>query len=221
MFAVVKTGGKQFRVTADDTIKVEKLPGDAGDIITLDEVLMLGGEGNVQIGAPRIEGASVAAEILEQARDKKIVVFKKRRRQNYRRKKGHRQPLTVLKVREILTGGAKPSVTASAKPKQKDPVDPAATPARAASANPTATIVDDVALIDGVGPKIKEKLEAAGITGLAPLAEMSDDTKAKLDEAGLLKRAETDEWKEQAQELLDGKPPRAKVDQEAAAKKDD
>lgn len=215
MYAVVKTGGKQFRVSADDVIKVEKLEGDAGDIVTLDEVLMVGGDGAAEIGAPKVEGAAVAAEILEQGRDKKITIFKKRRRQNYRRKKGHRQPMTVLKVREILTGGAKPSVKASAPAPKKE-----AAPAPAAAEAPKADIVDDVALIGGVGPKLKEKLAGVGITSLAPLAEMSDETKAKLDEIGAAKRAETDEWQEQAKELLAGKPPRAKVDQEAA-KKDD
>ena len=210
MYAVVKTGGKQFRVAANDVIKVEKLTGDAGDIVTLDQVLMVGGDGDAQVGAPLLDGASVAAEILEQARDKKIVVFKKRRRQNYRRKKGHRQPMTVLKVREILTGGAKPSVKASAKPAPKKEAAPAAAEG----------VKDDVSLIGGVGPKLKEKLAGVGIESLKPLAEMSDETKAKLDEVGLLSRSETEEWAEQAKELLAGKPPRAKTDQ-AAAKKDD
>ncbi len=210
MYAVVKTGGKQFRVAANDVIKVEKLTGDAGDIVTLDQVLMVGGDGDAQVGAPLLDGASVAAEILEQARDKKIVVFKKRRRQNYRRKKGHRQPMTVLKVREILTGGAKPSVKASAKPAPKKEAAPAAAEG----------VKDDVSLIGGVGPKLKEKLAGVGIESLKPIAEMSDETKAKLDEVGLLSRSETEEWAEQAKELLAGKPPRAKTDQ-AAAKKDD
>lgn len=217
MYAVVKTGGKQFRVSADDVIKVEKLAGDAGDMVTLEDVLMVGGNGAPEIGAPRVDGASVAAEILEQARDKKITVFKKRRRQNYRRKKGHRQPMTVLKVREILTGGAKPSAKAAAPAPKKE-----ASPKTEAPAESSKTeIIDDVALIGGVGPKLKEKLEGVGITSLAPIAEMSDETKAKLDEIGAAKRAETDEWQEQAKELLAGKPPRAKVDQAAAAEKKD
>jgi large subunit ribosomal protein L21 len=115
MYAVVKTGGKQFRVTGGDVIKVEKLAGEAGETVTLGEVLMLGGD-TPEIGAPTVAGASVAAEILEQARDKKVIVFKKRRRQNYRRKKGHRQEMTVLRIDEILTGGAKPSGKKDAKP---------------------------------------------------------------------------------------------------------
>jgi len=112
MYAVVKTGGKQYRVSKDDILKVERLPGEAGDVITLDDVLMLADGADVTVGAPVIDGASVAAEILEQKRDRKIIVFKKRRRQNYRRKAGHRQHLTVLKVTDILTGGAKPKPAA-------------------------------------------------------------------------------------------------------------
>lgn len=101
MYAVLKTGGKQYRVAAEEVIKVEKLDGEAGDKITLDEVLMVGEGDDVKVGAPFVKGATVEAEILEQARAKKIIVFKKRRRQNYRRKKGHRQHLTVLRIKTI------------------------------------------------------------------------------------------------------------------------
>lgn len=99
-YAVIKTGGKQYRVKAGDVIAVEKLAGEAGDKIKLDQVLMVGGD-KVKVGAPLLDGVSVDAEILEQMRDKKIIVFKKRRRQNYRRKKGHRQELTTLKINSI------------------------------------------------------------------------------------------------------------------------
>ncbi|MEM9839672.1 MAG: 50S ribosomal protein L21 [Pseudomonadota bacterium] len=99
-YAVIKTGGKQFRVTAGDVIHVEKLAGEAGDKVTLDKVLMVGGDA-VKVGAPLIEGATVDAEIVDQTRAPKIVVFKKRRRQNYRRKKGHRQNMTTLKINSI------------------------------------------------------------------------------------------------------------------------
>ncbi|MEM6649235.1 MAG: 50S ribosomal protein L21 [Pseudomonadota bacterium] len=219
MYAVVKTGGKQFRVAANDVIKVEKLAGDAGDIVTLDHVLMIGGD-SPEVGAPLVEGASVAAEILEQARDKKIIVFKKRRRQNYRRKKGHRQPMTVLRVSEILTGGAKPSGKVAAKPAAKKS-EPAIKDAEQKAPLGTGNIKDDVALIGGVGPKLKEKLEGAGITSLTQIAEMDASTIEALDEKLELRgRATRDEWVEQAKELLAGEPPRAKTDQAAAAKKD-
>jgi len=119
MYAVVKTGGKQYRVAAGDTLEIERLPGAAGDMITLDEVLMVGDGANVTVGAPRVAGASVAAEIVEQTRGPKIIIFKKRRRQNSRRKKGHRQDLTLVRIAEILTNGAKPSgVKAAAKKKR-------------------------------------------------------------------------------------------------------
>ncbi len=100
MFAVIRTGGKQYKVAKDDTIKVEKLDGKAGDKVTLNEVLFVGGD-KATLGAPLVKGASVEAEILEQGRGPKIIVFKKKRRQNYRRKKGHRQDLTVLRIKNI------------------------------------------------------------------------------------------------------------------------
>jgi large subunit ribosomal protein L21 len=118
MFAVIKTGGKQYRVAADDVIKVDKLRGDPGEIIQLGEVLVLGGD-NVTLGAPTVSGASVAAEVLEQGRGPKIIAFKKRRRKNSRRKRGHRQEFTLLRVTEILTDGAKPSKTAGSPPRAK------------------------------------------------------------------------------------------------------
>ena len=131
MYAVVKTGGKQYRVSKNDILQVERLAGDAGDVVTLDEVLMLADGSNVTVGAPMIDGASVAAEILEQKRDKKIIVFKKRRRQNYRRKAGHRQHLTILKVTDILTDGAKPKPAAKkAAPKAEKPAEKKTEPKR-------------------------------------------------------------------------------------------
>ncbi|MFQ5625150.1 MAG: 50S ribosomal protein L21 [Methyloligellaceae bacterium] len=113
MYAVIRTGGKQYRVAPDDIIEVEKLSGEAGEIIQFSEVLMLGGDGSARIGAPTVSGASVAAQVIEQKRAGKIIVFKKKRRKNYRRKKGHRQHLTAVRITEILTGGKKPSKTAA------------------------------------------------------------------------------------------------------------
>jgi large subunit ribosomal protein L21 len=97
MFAVIKTGGKQYRVASGDVIKVEKLAGEAGSTIALDQVLMVGDT----IGTPLVAGATVSAEVIAQDRGPKIIVFKKKRRQNYRRKNGHRQDLTVLRITEI------------------------------------------------------------------------------------------------------------------------
>jgi large subunit ribosomal protein L21 len=100
MYAVIKTGGKQYRVSEGDRLRVEKLPGEPGAQITFDEVLMIGGE-KVAVGTPVVKGAKVRAEIVTQGRDKKVIVFKFRRRKNYRRKRGHRQPFTELKITGI------------------------------------------------------------------------------------------------------------------------
>jgi large subunit ribosomal protein L21 len=118
MFAVIRTGGKQYRVAAEDVIKVDKLKGDPGQIVQIGEVLVLGGDA-VTLGAPTVAGASVAAEVLEQGRGSKIIVFKKRRRKNSRRKRGHRQEFTLLRITEILTDGAQPSKAARGKAERK------------------------------------------------------------------------------------------------------
>lgn len=101
MYAVIKTGGKQYRVAEGQMLQVEKLPGEPGDSVTFDQVLLVGGDEAKKVGRPRVDGASVKAEIVAQDRDKKIVVFKFRRRKNYRRKTGHRQPYTEVKITEI------------------------------------------------------------------------------------------------------------------------
>ncbi|TMJ02004.1 MAG: 50S ribosomal protein L21 [Alphaproteobacteria bacterium] len=132
MFAVIKTGGKQYRVAAEDKLKVEKVPGEPGEIIQFGDVLVVGGD-SVTLGTPTIAGASVAAEVLDQGRGPKVIAFKKRRRKNSRRKRGHRQEFTLIRVTEILTDGAKPTVTARRKPEAK----PAEAPAEAGEAAAT------------------------------------------------------------------------------------
>ena len=137
MFAVIKTGGKQYRVAEDQVIQIEKIKGEPGTIVQLSEVLMLGGE-TTQLGAPTITGASVAAEVIEQGRGAKVIAFKKRRRKNSRRKRGHRQEFTRLRITEILTDGKAPSKEARPKvaPKPKPAV--AAEPGAEAEAKPKA-----------------------------------------------------------------------------------
>src|SRR5262249_15647916 len=107
MFAVIKTGGKQYRVAANDLLKVEKVTGNAGDIVEFAEVLMVGVGADATIGAPVVSGALVTAEVVEQGRARKVIAFKKRRRQNSKRTRGHRQELTTIRISEILTDGAK------------------------------------------------------------------------------------------------------------------
>jgi large subunit ribosomal protein L21 len=118
MFAVIKTGGKQYRVAAEDKLKVEKVAGEPGEIIQFGEVLVVGGD-SVTLGNPTVAGASVAAEVVSQGRGDKVIAFKKRRRKNSRRKRGHRQEFTLVRITEILTGGAKPSKEAKPKAEKK------------------------------------------------------------------------------------------------------
>jgi len=128
MFAVFKTGGKQYRVAAEDVLKVDKVKGEPGEIVEFGEVLVVGGD-SVMLGAPIVAGATVAAEVLDQARGPKIIAFKKRRRKNSRRKRGHRQEFTLLRITEILTDGKKANKTAPPRPKRA----PAPMPAPEAS----------------------------------------------------------------------------------------
>lgn len=127
MFAVIKTGGKQYKVAKDDVIAVEKLEADPGATIELTDVLMVGDDKAQTTGTPLVEGATVAAEVVKQDRSAKIIVFKKKRRKDYRRTKGHRQQVTVLRITDILTDGKKPAKKAAAKtPAAKEEPKPAA-----------------------------------------------------------------------------------------------
>ena len=198
MYAVVKTGGKQYRVAKDDTITIERLAAQEGDIVTLDTVLMIADGDAVTVGAPFIEGACVAGEIVAQKRAKKIVIFKKRRRQNYRRKKGHRQHQTVLKVTEILTSGARPAAAKKAAPAPK-----AAAKAEAAG--------DDLKLLSGVGPALEKKLHEAGVTTFAQIAAWGPAEIAEFDEKLSFKgRIERENWVEQAKAFAAGETPNGK-----------
>ena len=117
MFAVIKTGGKQYRVAAEDKIKIDGIDREPGDIVEFGEVLMLGGD-NVQVGAPTVSGAMVAGEVLQHTRGEKVIAFKKRRRKNSRRKRGYRHDFTVIRITEILTDGQKPSKVAKPRPER-------------------------------------------------------------------------------------------------------
>lgn len=109
MYAVVKTGGKQYKVTENDVLRIEKIEAETGTIVTFDEVLLVANDNGVTVGTPMVSGASVAVEILAQKRARKIIIFKKRRRKSSRTKNGHRQHFTLIRISEILTNGAKPS----------------------------------------------------------------------------------------------------------------
>src|SRR5580698_8079135 len=119
MFAVIKTGGRQYRVVPDDVLEIGKIAGDVGTIVQLGEVLLVGGDSPV-LGVPTVPGASVAAEVLQHKRGPKVISFKKRRRKNSRRKRGYRDEITVLRITEILTNDNKPTV--GPRPKREKPV---------------------------------------------------------------------------------------------------
>ena len=206
MYAVIKTGGKQYRVAANDKILIEKLEGEAGDQVHFSEVLMVAGGGTVDVGAPFLTGATVVGEIERQARGPHLIIFKKRRRKHYRRRNGHRQDLTSVTITEILVGGAKPS----GKKVEKKAAAPAAVTAPIAAATSGG---DDISLIGGIGPKIHKALTDLGITTFAQVARWTPADVERIE--GEIKqkgRVAREEWIEQAKELMAGKPPRAKTD---------
>jgi large subunit ribosomal protein L21 len=138
MFAVIKAGGKQYRVAAEDIIRVDRVSGQPGEIVEFGEVLVLGGD-TPQLGSPTIAGATVAGEVLQHTRGDKVIAFKKRRRQNSRRKRGFRHEFSVIRITEILTGGAKPSKEVKPRPKREPKVkaegEAAAAPAKKAKSS--------------------------------------------------------------------------------------
>lgn len=202
MFAVIKTGGKQFRVTANDEITIAKLAGEPGDTVAFGSVLMLTDGEKTTLDAKALTEVTVAAEIVRQARGEKVIAFKKRRRQNSKRKRGFRAELTVVRITDILTGGRKPEMRTGA-----------AKPAALAAAPAGGLDASNLSLISGVGPTIEKKLRAAGIGSWSDIAAWTEADVAKWDEELKLRgRATREEWVEQARELLAGKPPRAKVD---------
>ncbi|NMD07363.1 MAG: 50S ribosomal protein L21 [Phyllobacteriaceae bacterium] len=203
MYAVIKTGGKQYRVAANEKITIEKLEGAAGDQVTFTDVLMVGNGASIEIGSPVVAGATVVGEIAAQEKADTVYIFKKRRRKHFRRRNGHRQLLTSVTITDILTGGAKPAAKAK--------VEKAAAPQ--AIAAPVDGKADDISLIGGVGPKMEAGLIELGYTTFASIAAWTpadvEKVEAHLKQKGRVGR---EEWIEQAQELLAGKPPRAKTD---------
>ena len=220
MFAVIKTGGKQYKVATGDIFKVEKLAADAGETVQFNEVLMLGGE-NVTVGSPVVEGAGVQAEVLDQMKGKKTIHFVKRRRKHSsQRKKGHRQQLTVIKITDILAKGAEKSgikaaigagsvsaaVAAVAKPAAKPAAKPKAEakPASKPKAAPKAAAgADDLKVLSGVGPALEKKLHAEGITTFAQVAKWTAaDTESFGEKLSFKGRIEREGWIEQAKKLV-------------------
>ncbi|MEM9331023.1 MAG: 50S ribosomal protein L21 [Pseudomonadota bacterium] len=230
MFAVIKTGGKQYRVVPDDVLKIEKLAGEAGDFVELSDVLMVGEGGNVTTGAPLVDGAMVSAEIVEQGRTRKIIAFKKRRRQNSRRTIGHRQHMTTVRIAEILTDGKKPSKKKAAPKKEEAPAKEAPkkeakkeapkkeaeapkaeakkeAPKKEEKADAAAPLfkapsgdADKLTDIKGIGPVAEKQLNEQGITTFAQIAALSEDDIVKIDEYMPFSADQIKDWQTQAKE---------------------
>jgi large subunit ribosomal protein L21 len=164
MFAVIKTGGKQYRVAAEDKIRIDGIDREPGDIVEFGEVLMLGGD-NVQVGAPTVAGAMVAGEVLQHTRGEKVIAFKKRRRKNSRRKRGYRHDYTVIRITEILTEGQKPSKVAKPRPEPK--------------AKPKAAEAEGTEAETKVAPKAKAKAPVKKAAAKKPAAKAPAKKTAK------------------------------------------
>jgi len=167
MYAVVKTGGKQYRVAKDDVLTVEKLDGEAGAVFELEEVLAMDDGKGLTIGTPTVDGARVAATVLEQKKADKVLIFKKKRRKNYRRTKGHRQQVTVIRISDILAKGQK-AAAAKATPAADAPAADADAPAKKAPAKKAAAKAKAPA-------KVKAKAKAKSAAKKAPAKDKSDD----------------------------------------------
>ena len=175
-FAVIKTGGKQYKVAANDVLKIEKLDAEAGTIVTFDQVLMVGDT----VGAPLVEGALVAAELLETRKQKTVIILKKNRRHNYRRRNGHRQLLSTVRITEILTGGAKPTIKAAGVAKTTETVTEKAKKATKAAAPKAAAAEAAEAPAKAPAKKAETKAEAKAEPKAAPkkAAAKTDDAAA-------------------------------------------
>lgn len=222
MYAVIRTGGKQYRVAPDDVIEIERLGAKAGDQVEFSEVLMIAGDGAISFGAPVVAGATVAGEVTALTRGPKLVIFKKKRRKHFRRKNGHRQDLMEVRITEILTDGRKPARSAGQAPAEAPvAVDEPAAAAEQATAKSSSTsgVGDNLSLISGVGPKIKQSLNELGYTRFDQIAALTPDQIEAIETALKSKgRVARDEWIAQARELMEGKPPRAKADRTKPAK---
>lgn len=224
MFAVIQTGGKQYKVAEGDEIVIEKLAGDAGDDVTFENVLMLSTDGGLEVGEPTVSGARVVGTVTEQRKRAKVMIFKKRQRNTYRRKKGHRQLETVVTIDSILADGQKapakkkaaakkaapkaeePAVEAKAEtPKEVAPkaeAKKAAPKTEAAKADAAPATADDLTKMKGVGKVFAGKLEAEGITTFAQIAKMKKaDIEALEEKIGAAGKFETNDWVAQAKEL--------------------
>jgi large subunit ribosomal protein L21 len=231
MFAVVKTGGKQYKVAAGEVLKIEKIVGQAGEKVQFNEVLMLGGK-KITVGTPTVQDAGVQAEIVEQGRGPKVINYVKRRRKHSsQRKKGHRQQMTIVRITDILANGAdKSGVNAALNGAGfvvAEGTVPVLAPKKVKAETKgtlqkqhrlekrwfrkkrptlkTATNVDDLKKLSGVGPALEKKLHEAGVSTFAQVATWTETDVQELGEKLSLKgRIEREGWIEQAKKLAEG-----------------
>lgn len=229
MYAVIQTGGKQYRVAVGDRLKVETLQAQPGDSVELDKVLMISDQDNIQVGTPLLEGQTVSAQVIDNDRAEKIKVFKMQRRQGYRRTQGHRQNYTEIEITAIAGKGntqqakkddpqSASNAETSAKPDLEEtnivetnaadttahetsPVETVSEDSAEADSNPQAS-VDDLTQINGIGPVISEKLNSLGYTSFAQIASLDEAGVAQIEEQLSFKgRIEREDWIKQAAEL--------------------
>ena len=209
-FAVIKTGGKQYKVAANDVVKVEKLVGEPGDVVTFDQVLMVGNGDDVTVGAPLVAGASVAGHLVNNKKQRTVIIQKKHRRQHFDRRNGHRQILATVRIGEILLGGAKTSLTADEKLKAR----------HAALMNTTATATMAEAPAEAAAPKAKAPAKKAPAKVAKPKAEAApatDEAAAKPAKKAPAKKAaakKTDEGDKPAAKKAPAKKAAPKADKE-------
>jgi len=200
-FAVIKTGGKQYKVAANDVVKIEKIDAQPGDVVTFDQVLMVGEGDAVTVGAPLVEGALVAGQFIATEKERTIIILKKERRQHYDRRNGHRQRLSTVRITEILTGGKKPTT-------KVDEIAKARAEKRAAAAAASATVTEaPKAAAKPVAKKAPAKKVA---TKAAPAAEAATETKAPAKKAETKAAAPKKEAAPKAEKPAAEKKPAAK-----------
>jgi large subunit ribosomal protein L21 len=201
MYAIVEMAGQQFKVAKDQKVYVHRLQTEEGKKVTFDQVLLLDDGKNVTVGAPAIEGAAVEAKVVKHLRGDKVIVFHKKRRKGYKKKNGHRQSLTEIIIEGIVAKGAK---KAAPEKKEDKPVEKAAPAPKPAKKAPAKAKGDDLKKIEGIGPKIADTLNDAGISTFADLAKTKAEKIAEIisDVRG---NHVTDTWPEQAKLAAEGK----------------
>ena len=194
MYAIVEIAGQQFKVSKDLKVYVHRLANEEGSKVSFDKVLLLDDNGNVTLGAPAIEGASVEAKVLQHLKGDKVIVFKKKRRKGYKKRNGHRQYLTQIVIEGISASGTK-----KAAPKAEKVAEPKAPKASKKG--------DDLKVIEGIGPKAAEALVAAGVDTFAKLAKASADSVKEIltTASSTLSHLDPTTWAQQAQLAADGK----------------